>query len=116
MTADDPLARLDRLSRMILELRLSELRQAAAERDRSRAALAALDRPPTAAPDPELSPIAEARAAVGYQAWADRRRAEINPVLARQTAAWLARREEASRAFGRVQALSALMEREARRR
>jgi hypothetical protein len=64
--------------------------------------IAALDHP--AEPEGlDLAPAAQV--ALRYQLWADIRRAELNTVLARQTADWLAAREDARHAFGRAEAL-----------
>lgn len=107
------LQRLEGIARMILDARLAELRRASEAREASLRALAAFDRPmPEAA---EISPVALAQAAVAYQAWADARRAEINPRLARQTAEWLDRRDAAAKAFGRAEALARVAERLAKR-
>ena len=100
----DPLLR---LTGMVLDARLSRLRKVAAARNASIAALAALAEKGAPAPY-GLSPVAAAQAEMRYQAWADRRRAEINTRLARQTAEWMEARSSAATAFGRSEALSAL--------
>ena len=100
---------LSTLAGLILDARLANLRQAAAARDASLAALAALSRAPAAAAETDLSPLVLARAASAYESWADARRAEINPRLARQTAAWLELQAAARIAFGRAEALRALV-------
>jgi hypothetical protein len=61
----------------------------------------------------DLEPIVAAQIGLEYERWADARRAELNLVIARQTAAWLEARGEAQAAFGRVQALRALASRPA---
>lgn len=101
------LAALERIAGLMLDVRQAELRQAAAARDASLAALAALDRP-AAVPAPETSPVATAQAAIRYEVWADRRRAEINLTLARQTARLEDARQAAAQAFGKTEALKAL--------
>jgi hypothetical protein len=102
------------LAGLILDARLADLRKAAAAREASLAALAALARAPSAAAD--LSPLVLARAAVAYESWADARRAEINPRLARQTAAWLQAQAAARVAFGRAEALRVIAARATLRR
>jgi hypothetical protein len=51
-----------------------------------------------------------------YDRWADVRRAELNLVIARQTAEMLEARSEAGTAFGRLQALQGLAKRLEERR
>lgn len=105
----DRIARLALLGRLIFDTKLAELHKVAQAREATRAALAALDRPATteaaAGEEGGLSSVALGQAVIRYQAWADARRAELNPRLARQTADWLDRRAEAARAFGRAEAL-----------
>ncbi len=108
------IAGLERLARLILDARLAELRQAAAAREASRAALEALNRP-ASAPGDEVPPLIQAQTELRYQAWADKRRAEINLRLERQTATWMERREAAAQAFGRAEALSRIAARWPRR-
>lgn len=102
MTRSRDIAALQGLAGMLLDHRLSQLRQAAERCDQSRMQIAALDQPaePTGL---DLAPAAQV--ALSYQLWADVRRAELNTVLARQTADWLAAREDARHAFGRAEAL-----------
>lgn len=106
MTDAANLAGLSRLAGLILDARLADLRRTADARDASRAALAALTCAPVASGD--LSPLVLARAALAYEGWAEARRAEINPRLARQTAAWLQARDAARAAFGRAEVLRQL--------
>jgi hypothetical protein len=113
MTARTDLAKLQGLARMVLDHRLSRMREAAEQEARSRAQLKAIDQ----AADPgDLPPVAADLVICAYQRWADVRRAELNAVLARQTAQRLEARAEAERAFGRVQALSAVAARIAHQR
>lgn len=98
---------LERIAGLMLDVRQMELRQAAAARDASLAALAMLDRP-AVPPDAETSAVAAAQAALRYEVWADRRRAEINLTLARQTVHWHEARQAAALAFGKTEALKAL--------
>lgn len=99
---------LERLARMKLDADLAGLRGAARARAESLAALERLAQPLPAAED--LSPVAAGMAALSYQRWADRRRAEINTRLARQTADWMEARDRAATAFGRAEALGGLAE------
>ncbi len=102
MTRPRDFAALQGLARLLLDHRLSRLRQAVDRCDQTRMQIAALDRP--AEPDGlELAPSAQV--SLRYQHWADVRRSELNTVLARQTAEWLAAREDARHAFGRAEAL-----------
>jgi hypothetical protein len=48
------------------------------------------------------------KVALSYNRWAEQRRAELNLVMARQTADWIEARSEAQMALGRVQALEGL--------
>ncbi len=93
------------LADLMLDSRLVALRAAAEARNASLARLDALNATPAAT---DLPLIAEALASLGYQRWADARRAEINLVLARQTAEWLEARDAARTTFGRKQALQGL--------
>lgn len=108
MTARADLAKLQALTALVLDHRLAGMRAAAEAMARSRDQIAALDRPLDAA---DLPPVTADLVACGYQRWADQRRVELNAVLARQTAAYLAARAEAERAFGRSQALADLARR-----
>jgi hypothetical protein len=108
VTEGDRLRRLAGLGAMIRDIRLTALQRAAAARAESRARLAGLDLPPVAT---DLPPLVAARAELAYQVWADARRAEINLVLARQTAEWQEAREAARLAFGRAAVLDRLSRR-----
>lgn len=99
------LSRLADLAQLMLDHRLGQLRQSADALDQSRMQLAAVNR---AAKPADLDPVTAARVGLGYDRWADVRRAELNLVIARQSAAWHEARSEAQTAFGRVQALQAL--------
>jgi len=97
-----------RISRLLLDSALARVEHAARARDESRAQIARL----AAGPVPEdMPPVAAALAELRYQQWADKRRAEINLTLARQTADWLDAREKARRALGRAETLRKLAER-----
>jgi hypothetical protein len=102
MTRSGDVTALEGLARLILDHRLNALRAAADRREQSLMQVAALDATPGAA---DLSPVAAGQVALRYQLWADARRSELNMVLARQTADWMAARDEARRAFGRAEAL-----------
>jgi hypothetical protein len=91
---------------LLLDHRLSGLRAAADRREKSRMQIAALD---MAAEPADLPTVAAGQVALRYQLWADVRRSELNTVLARQTAEWLTARDEARQAFGRAEALQAII-------
>lgn len=96
------------LTQMVLDVRLARLTEAANARDASLAHLAGLAR--TSQVD-GLSEIAQAQVQLTYDRWAEARRAEINLVLARQTAEWMEARADASLAFGRTDVLRRLIAR-----
>ncbi len=112
MSRAKDLAKLDGLSQLVLDDRLSRLRAAAAQVEKSRMQIAALDR--SAEPD-DLPPVAASQVMLRYQLWADGRRSELNAVLARQTVNWLEARQNAREAFGRLQALRGIAGRLAER-
>ncbi len=111
MSRAKDLARLDGLARLVLDHRLSLLRDAADRRAQSRRQIEALDR---AAEPVDLPPVAAGQVALRYQLWADARRADLNTLLARQTADWLEARRDAQAAFGRAEALRGVAGRLAR--
>lgn len=113
MTKASDMAKLADVAQLMLDHRLGHLRVATAELERSRMQIAALDRSDRPA---ELDPVIAERVALSYARWADQRRAELNLVIARQTASWLEARGEAQTAFGRVQALQGLAARLKERR
>jgi hypothetical protein len=96
---------LHELARLVLDHRLSVLREVADRRDQSKAQIAALNLDPGSS---DLAPAQAGQVAFRYQLWADVRRAELNSLLSRQTAEWLAARDEARVALGRTDALRAL--------
>ena len=108
MTKLADIARMAELAQLVLDQRLGRLRGAAAELERSRQQIAALDL--SAAPT-DLEPVTAEKVALTYNRWADQRRSELNLVIARQTVDWMAARSEAQTAFGRVQALQGLASR-----
>ena len=113
MTKASEIARIAELAQLVLDHRLSHLRSTAAELDRSRMQIAALDQKTTPT---DLEPLAAEKVSLTYSRWADQRRAELNLVIARQTVAWMEARGEAQTAFGRVQALQGLATRLKERR
>lgn len=106
------LAKLEDLSRLMLDDRLTRLRATATLVEKSRMQIAALDR--KAEPD-DLPPVAASQVALRYQLWADVRRSDLNVVLARQTVDWLDARQDAREAFGRLEALRGIAGRLAER-
>ena len=105
MNQANDLNRLADLAQLMLDHRLGQLRVSAGQLEQSKMQLSAINR----SPEPmDLDPILTARVGLGYDRWADVRRAELNLVIARQTAHWLEARSEAQTAFGRVQALHGL--------
>ena len=113
MRRDKDLSSLQELARLMLDHRLTQLREAAARREQSRMQISALDR---SAEPTDLPPTSAERVALRYQLWADGRRTELTSVLARQTADWLDARQDATMAFGRAEALRGLAPRLDRRR
>ena len=112
MTVAKDIAKLQVLTQLLLDAKLQALRQATEDRDRSLMQREALN----VAEDPGSLPVAVAASvSLTYSRWADQRRAELNSVIARQTVACMAARAEASIAFGKVQALQAALDRQAKR-
>lgn len=102
------LAKLEDLSRLMLEDRLARLRAAAALVEKCRMQIAALD--VTAEPD-DLPSVTASQVALRYRLWADVRKGALNAVLARQTVDWLDARQDACQAFGRLEALRGIARR-----
>ena len=105
MKAAADLARLGQITQLMLDVKLAALHAAASKRQQSLDLLASLNAPP---PTADLSLVAAHQANLRYQHWAEKRRAEINFVLARQTAEMLMARDAAGHAFGKDQALRGL--------
>jgi hypothetical protein len=105
MSRPRDLARLADLAQLMLDHRLGQLRQTVDQLEQSRMQLSAVNQ---AAEPADLDPLMSARVGLDYDRWADVRRAELNLVIARQTATWLEARGDAQTAFGRVQALKGL--------
>lgn len=106
MTRFKQLQHLGELAGLLKQRDLAELARISAEREQSLACLAALDRPSTDA----TPSIAMIRAELAYQAWADGQRSQINARLARQTAARMAKIDDARQSFGRAELLARLAE------
>lgn len=106
MSAPKQLARLQSLAQMILDAQLVELRQAAKARSETLTHLSDL-KSPEVQMDEQMG-VAEVKATLAYQLWADQRRAELNVTLARQTAQWMDRRDAARYAFGKADVLETL--------
>ena len=102
MTKAKDMARLGQISALILDVKLAALRAAAAKRAQSLELLENLNKPAALT---DLSPVAAHQAELRYQYWADARRAEVNLLLARQTADMHLARDAAGQAFGKDQAL-----------
>jgi hypothetical protein len=107
------ISRLQDLAALVRDHQLAQLRDAAARCEQSKMQISALEREPS---DTGLDPVGAGLVGLRYQAWADVRRSELNAVLARQTADWLAVREEAKTAFGRAEALRAVAARQLSRK
>ena len=107
MTRANEIARLGQIAQLILDVRLADLAMAAKKRQHSLNLLANLNTLPATE---DLPLIAAHQAGLRYQSWAETRRAEINPILARQTAEMLVARQDAALAFGKNQALRGLQE------
>jgi len=105
MTKAKDIARLSQITQLILDLKLADLRKAAAKRQHSLDLLESLNSAP---PATDLSFVAAHQADLRYQHWADARRAEINLLLARQTADMHLARDAAGQAFGKDQALQSV--------
>ena len=98
------LPRLQALSDLILDQKLAVLQACAAERNATIQRLLDL----TPGQPQTLGTIADAQTMLRYESWADARRAEINLILARQTAEWMEARRRAELAFGRANVLHRL--------
>ncbi len=105
MSQAKDLKRLAEVAQLMLDHRLGQLHGAAAELERSRMQLAAINE---AGRPADLELVTAGKVALTYDRWADQRRSELNLVIARQTVGWMEARSEAQTAFGRVQALQGL--------
>jgi hypothetical protein len=105
MTKSPELTRLADVAQLMLDHRLGQLRAVYARLDLSRMQLQAIN---AAAKPADLPLVAGEKVGLVYDRWADTRRAELNLVIARQTAEMIEARNEAGTAFGRLQALQGL--------
>jgi hypothetical protein len=105
MSRASDLSRLAKVAQLMLDHQLSQLHNAAADLERSRMQLAAVNQ---AAQPAGLEPVTAEMVALTYDRWADQRRSELNLVIARKTVDWMEARCDARAAFGRVQALQGL--------
>lgn len=110
MSAPKQLAQLQSLAQMILDAELAQLRTVARARSETLAHLSDL-KTPDVQMDDQMG-VAEVKATLAYQLWADQRRAELNVTLARQTAQWMDRRDTARYAFGKADVLNTLAKRD----
>lgn len=109
MSRDQDLMAIEALARLVLDNRLSRLRDVTRSLAQSRAQFAAINVSPLPS---DLPAVAAWQVDTCYQRWADIRRAELNAVMARQTASLIEARAEAALAFGKAQALRAIAERQ----
>lgn len=108
------IARLRSLTDMVLQVQLASLKSAIRARQKTQDQIAGLQ---TAAPEiDENTEISDALAMLQYQHWAERRRSELSVILASQTAYYLAARDHAQLAFGKVQGIDSLAARFAARK
>ena len=109
MTQKQDLTKLRLISDLMLETRLARLTAAAHAKQQSENQLAGLAQ--TCSMTDGVEPVAAQLAALNYQRWAEARRAEINLLLARQTAEWIEARDAARTAFGRAEVVGKLQQR-----
>ena len=98
MKPDARIVGLARITGLIMDQHLAELRAKKAAQTETRGHIAALDEPLVAA---DVSLAAAEQVGLRYAAWADRRKAALNITLARQTVAVLAAEDGARTAFAR---------------
>ncbi|MCU0802486.1 MAG: hypothetical protein MUD11_12050 [Rhodobacteraceae bacterium] len=108
MTQQKRLQALQQIARLIRDERLLALQRAEADRQTTRARIAALDAP---ASSDATSLAAAQRVDMLYAVWADRRRAQLNQTLARQTVTKLEHEATARQAFAKDMAIQALSSR-----
>lgn len=106
MTKQQQLNRLRDIADFVLERRLAALQVATHAKLQSEVQLCGLAKPHHAPAD--VPPVLAERVALMYQYWADGRRAELNMVLARQTANWIDARHAATEAFGKKRVIEKL--------
>lgn len=107
MKRQQDLARLRRITDMVLDAKLAELRAANLQRRRTQTQIDLL----AAGFGPSGADIADALAALQYQKWAEARRSELGQVLARQTAVCLDARDAATLAYGKSRGLDDVAQR-----
>ena len=108
MTHDPRLPALKRLSGLIMDLELAELRRAEAERQKLRDRIATLSEPPAAVAD--LPPQVNAEIALRYNRWAELRRREVEAALTAKGRECEKLQAKARIAVGRDGALARLSE------
>jgi hypothetical protein len=100
------------MAAMLREAELARLARAAERREGARADLAAHD---AAAPDAAAA-SSTVHVSARHESWRAARRAGLNQILARETAAWFEARDRAARAFGRADVLNRLAEKRGAKR
>jgi hypothetical protein len=108
MNECERLKRLSAISNLLLDSRMLAVERAARARQQSLDLLAELELP---AGPTDLPPILSGEVRMRYELWADRRRSELNQLLARQSVEWAESQQEAAQAFGRNQVVRKLEER-----
>ncbi len=109
MSHREKLDQMRQISRLMLDVKLFALEQAARARQTSLDHLAELNKPH---PAPDLNPVVAGEVRVRFEHWADLRRSDINLTLARQTAVWAEARQDAAQAFGRDSVIGKLQDRQ----
>ncbi len=107
MTDAPKIAALQRITDMVFDARLAQVRTAAAHRAHTLAQLAALQ--PQTAQLGDGQDVGDALAALHYQAWAEARRAQLRQQLALQTAQWMDAQDAARQAFGKANAMGEIL-------
>jgi hypothetical protein len=95
---DARIVALTRITELVMDQHLADLRVKKAAQMETRGHIAALDQSVVVA---DVSLAAAAQVGLRYAAWADRRKAALNVTLARQTVAVLAAEDGARVAFAR---------------
>lgn len=108
MAADPRLPGLVRLSALVKDIHLADLRRAEAERATLLQRIAALNERPAAPSD--LAPSVAAEVALRYDRWAEARRREIEICLARKSTECETLRARARLSVGRDGALAKLVD------
>lgn len=107
MTRKMQLHRLCQIAELMRDRDLAALRRATEACAETRALIDGLEAPAAEG----LGPVAAALAGQSYQLWAGRRRAELNLLLARQTADVLQCHQKAAQGFGKAEVLARLVRR-----